>query len=236
MRVLAIITAVFLAAALLTAAKQSVDFLDEAQFSYGMSITDADRRLADGDKDFVMLYRVDTPSTIQFACTYKETEFYTARFFQGNCFYIERRSEADVASVEQIFRSFSELHGETPDSTRSRDQRLWYSHWMMRDRDIELTASQRDGGGFIVTYEEYDPLVMGEALSTLEQEVGNTTYEVDPLTGKPRPSSHAQEGEKTAENSEAEQEASDDEGGEGDEEEDDPPPEDDDDDNDDFDW
>jgi hypothetical protein len=233
MRVLAIITVVFLAVALLTAAKQSVDFLDEAQFSYGMSITDADRRLADGDKDFVMLYRVDTPSTIQFACTYKETEFYTARFYQGVCFYIERRSETDATGVESIFRSFSELHGETPDSTRSRDQHLWYSHWMMRDRDVELTASQRDGEIFIVTFEEYDPLVMGEALSTLEQEVGNTTYEIDPLTGKPRPSSHPQEGDESAENGDAEQEASDDDGGEDDE---DPPPEDDDDDNDDFDY
>lgn len=233
MRVLAIITAVLLVAALLTAAKQSVDFLDESQFKYGMSITDADRRLADGAKDFILLYRVDTPSTSQFACTFKETEFYTARFYQGNCFYIERRSETDTAGVESIFHAFGELHGETPDSTRSSDQRLWYSHWMMRDRDIELTASQREGETFIVSYEEYDPLVLGEALSALEQEVGDTTNEIDPITGKPRPSSHPQEGEESTDDDGAEQGANGEDNGEDSE---DPPPEDDDDEYSDFDW
>ena len=212
---------------LCTAAKETqVDFITEGQFAYGMEIAEANKRLEGDEENLAVMYRIDTPSTNEFVCVYKETEFYRVRFFEGRCYFIERRAEIDAGRVPEFFSQFGEAFGETPESTQSRDQRLWYGHWMLKDRDVELTAYQRDGDVYVVTYQEYEPLTVGEALRVQETELGSGPMEVDPVTGKLRPATHEVENEEqSAEGEEGEAEAE----GEGEEEGEEPPPDDDDD-------
>lgn len=227
MRIAAAVVLVVSVVLLCTAAKEKqVDFITEGQFAYGMEIAEANKRLEGDEENLAVMYRVDTPSTNEFACVYKETEFYRVRFFEGRCYFIERRAELDGDRVPELFTQFGEVYGETPESTQSRDQRLWYGHWMLKDRDVELTAYQRDGDVFVITYQEFEPLTVGEALRMQEQELGSGPMEVDPVTGKLRPAQHqVEDEEQSAEGEEGEAEAE----GEGEEEGEEPPPDDDDD-------
>ena len=79
----------------------------------------------------------------------------------------------------------------------------------------------------MITYQEYDPLLLGEALYMQEQEVMGGSMQIDPVTGKPRlVSAEGEDGEAAEGDDEAAQE----------EENDDPPPEDIVDDDDDWDY
>jgi hypothetical protein len=169
----------------LAPAHSAVDFLADGQFRYGMLITEANEWLANNESDFLIQYRIDTPSTNEIACVYQESEFYRVRFYQGSCYFIERRSEIEAEAIPGVFEQFTAEYGESPEVTQSRDQRLWYGHWMLRDRDVELTAYDRAEGRFILTYQEFDPLLLGEALRVQEQEVVNSGVRIDPITGKP---------------------------------------------------
>jgi len=232
-RTAAIVLLVASVGVLCTAAKEKqVDFITDGQFAFGMELAEANQRLEKDEKNLAVMYRVDTPSTNEFVCVYKETEFYRVRFFEGRCYFIERRAEIDAGRVPELFTQFGEAYGETPESTQSRDQRLWYGHWMLQDRDVELTAYQRDGDLYVVTYQEFEPLTVGEALRVQETELGSGPMEVDPVTGKLSPAQHQVEDDEQSAEGEGEGEESEAEG-EGEEEGEEPPPEDDDDD---WDW
>jgi len=206
----------------------AVDFLEDGQFRYGMGIVEANEWLAGHEDDFIIQYRIDTPSTNEIACVYKESEFYRIRFFQGTCYFIERRAEIEAEAVPVAFEQFSAEYGETPEMTQSHDQRLWYGRWMLKDRDVQLTAYDRAEGQFFITYQELDPLLLGEALHVQEQEVASGTVQIDPITGKPVLVEEEQDeaGEEGAEESSEDSKS---EEAEGDDEESDPPPDDDDD-------
>lgn len=179
------ILAIALALVFAASAHAAVDFLQDGQFRYGMVIGEADEWLAKNESDFIVQYRIDTPSTNEIACIYEETEFYRVRFYQGTCYFIERRAEIDAEALPALFEQFTAEYGESPEVTQSRDQRLWYGHWILRDRDVELTAYDRFEGKYILTYQEFDPLLLGEALRVQEQEVMNSSVQIDPITGKP---------------------------------------------------
>jgi hypothetical protein len=213
----------------------AVDFLQDGQFHYGMGVVEANERLAKNEDDFAIQYRIDTPSTNEIVCVYQESEFYRIRFYQGTCYFIERRAEIEAEAVPTAFEQFSAEYGETPEITQSHDQRLWYGRWMLKNRDIELTAYDRSGGQYILTYQEYDPMLLGEALHVQEQEVASSGVQIDPITGKPvlvenDDQASAEEGDENSDEAEAEETG---EGDEGDEESE-PPPDDDDDDE--YEW
>jgi hypothetical protein len=163
-----------------------VDFLDSGQFRYGMLVTEANELLAGNESDFIIQYRIDTPSTNEISCVYKETEYYLVRFYQGSCYFIERRAEIEKDAVPGVFEQFTAKYGDSPEMTQSSDQRLWYGHWILRDRDVELTAYDRTDGKYLLTYQEFDPMLQGEALHVQEQEYMNKPVQIDPITGKPR--------------------------------------------------
>ena len=209
--------------------KSEIDFLGDARFRFGMELTAADERLADKPDQWDVLYRIDTPRTSEFACTYRERELYLVRFYQGECYFIEHRAELALDRVQDVFDHYAGLYGTTSEATQSRDSRLLYARWMLKDRDIELTAHQRDGGAYIMTHQEFDPVLLGEALHVRETELENSgTLEIDPLTGKPRMATH-EAGDAGGESDEAadeDREAEDQENAGDDEEpEQDPPPE-----------
>jgi len=153
-------------ALLVTAAKKKdrVEFLGNSQFRYGMAQSEASDRFGDPEKpneDYQVLYRVDTPSTAEFGCVYKSQELYLVRFYEGECFFIERRAEILFDEVQEVFDFFNKLYGSTPEATQSRDSRLLYARWMLKDRDIEISAHQREGNAYIMTYQEVDPMLLG---------------------------------------------------------------------------
>jgi hypothetical protein len=93
-----------------------------------------------------------------------------------------------------------------------------------------LTAYNRFEGQYILTYQEFDPMLLGEALRVQEQEVASSSVQIDPITGKPV----LVDSDDEAEAEDADQESEDEEAEDGDdegegEEESDPPPDDDDD-------
>ena len=237
MRLLVYAVFIVSAALLLTSAKkeEKVDFLREARFWYDMDQQEADGRFGSAEKpneDYTVLYRVDTPSTAEYACTYKSLELYLVRFYQGKCFFVERRAEVYFDQVQEVFDHYNKLYGGTPEATQSRDARLLYARWMLKDRDIEISAHQREGNVYILTYNEFDPMLLGEVLRIQERELENAgTTEIDPLTGKPRFSTHQPSGDDSG--TEGEENTAEDEGGEDGDGEDggekkEPPPEEDD--------
>lgn len=169
-----------------TSSWAAVDFLEGGQFRYGMLVTEANDVLAKNESDFKIQYRVDTPSTNEIAVVYKETEYYHVRFYEGTCYFIERRAEIEKDAVPGMFEQFTTEYGDSPELTQSSDQRLWYGHWILRDRDVELTAYDRTDGKYLLTYQEFNPMVQGEALHVQEQEFANGSVQIDPITGKPR--------------------------------------------------
>ncbi|MBN2082081.1 hypothetical protein JW859_07720 [bacterium] len=177
-------------------ARAEISLLEKGQLRYGESILDFNEQLNRNEEDFIVQFRIDTPSTNEIACIYNETEFYHARFYRGQCYYIERRQELPVEEVPVLFEQFGETYGETPEVTQSRDQHLWYARWMLKNREIELTAYSRTDELFFVSYTEFDPLLLGEALYVQEQEVQAGAV-IDPITGRAQlqESTEGQEGQ-----------------------------------------
>jgi len=164
-------------------ARAEIALLEEGRIQYGASIVDVNKQLADNEDDFIVQFRIDTPSTNEIACIYNETEFYHARFYRGQCYYIERRMEVPFEEVPVLFDQFGETYGQTPEVTQSRDQHLWYARWMLKNREIELTAYSRTEELFFISYNEFDPMLLGEALYVQEQEVQSGVV-IDPITGR----------------------------------------------------
>jgi hypothetical protein len=186
MRNLSIAILLLIATGLAPTAGNAADFLADGQFRYGMSYGEADALLAKREGDFIIQYRIDTASTNEIVCIYNESEFYRIRFFQGYCYFIERRAEAASGEIAGLFDQFIEKYGDSPEITQSSDRQLWYGRWMFNDRDIELTAYTGHEDMYILTYQEFDPILLGEALYTQEQEVLGGSVQVDPITGQPR--------------------------------------------------
>jgi hypothetical protein len=150
-----------------------------------MYLTDADAVLAD-ERNWEVAYRIDLGLTTDIACRWNRQVVYTLRFYQGRCYSIEKVGMADRSTVEQTFNYFADNLGPTPEFTRSRDGRLFFGRWKLPDRDIALTGHQREQGVYLLTYEEYDPLVEGEARHYQEQQLRNVETEIDPITGEQR--------------------------------------------------
>lgn len=166
-------------------AKPQQEFTHEDNFSFGMSITDAEAALKKS-KDFRIAYRVDTTQTSDMACVYKEAIYYRLSFYQGRCYSMEKRAEVPQEQIDPVFTYFKGKLGATPEATRSQDQRLLYVRWTFKNREISLTGSARSNGAYMITYEEVDNETAGEARRVQEDELQNMPQEADPLTGKLR--------------------------------------------------
>jgi len=188
---------------MLTGARRATGFGEDDVLTFGMSLADAEKVVGKSgkSKDWVIVYRIDTTQTCDMACVYQKTTYYRLGFYQGTCYSVEKRAEVPADSVEGIFAHFKELHGDTPENAHSADGSLMYARWALKTRDVALTAQRRDDGSYVMTYEEVDPVKRGDALHAQESELQNTPMEVDPITGKPRPSTHSQDQQSGGDNS-----------------------------------
>lgn len=202
------------------AARNAADFTEERFFRFGMSLADADAVLRDED-NWQVAYRIDTPSTADIACAWQEDVIYMVRFYQGRCYAMEKRTEVDFDEVERVFRFFDEKLGETPEATQSSELELLFSRWTLEDREISVTAYAYEGQSYMLTYEELDPLVVGEARHAQEQELESAPAAADPITGGPRRVGEGDAGENGDDSGTREEQ---DGNGEEDEESEDPTP------------
>jgi hypothetical protein len=161
-------------------------FLEQDQLQFGMDLAAAQKLVAD-TKQWEIAYRIDTPSTNDLACRYQEDVMYLAQFYQGQCYSVEKRAVVTKDEAMEIFKHYTELLGPTPEITNSRDERLLYGRWTLKDREIELTAYEHHTGEYMAIYNEYDPLVRGEAITARDSEVQSQPTTIDPITGKPVP-------------------------------------------------
>jgi hypothetical protein len=112
---------------------------------------------------------------------------YLAQFYEGRCYSVEKRAVVTPEEALQVFEHYTELLGPTPEITNSRDQKLLFGRWTLKDREIELTAYEHHAGEFMVIYNEFDPLAKGEALYARDSEIASQPMTVDPITGQPVP-------------------------------------------------
>jgi hypothetical protein len=163
----------------------AIDFSEERFFRFGMEIAAANKVIAD-DKRWEIAYRVDTPSTNEINCRLDKQVIYLLRFFEGHCYHLEKRADIPPEQVQPIFEFYHKLYGDSPEATQSRGGEIYFSRWSLRNREIELTAYQRQSGNYAVMYQELDKLVEGEALYARDNEISSQPTEVDPITGRPR--------------------------------------------------
>jgi hypothetical protein len=190
MRAVIVCLLLLAAAWLLTAARNPApDFTDDQFFRFGMEQAAADKTIADA-KNWEIAYRIDTPQTAEIACRYNKQAVYLLRFYKARCYHFEKRMDVSQEQVDAIFSFYKERYGTTPEATKSSRDELYYARWMQRDRDIELTAYERAAGTYSVIYQEADSNIESEALQVQEQELQNQPTEIDPLTGKPRPTEY----------------------------------------------
>lgn len=178
--------AALLALGLLCSAKpgKGTDFAAEGPLRFGMEISAAEKLIA--GKDWKVTYRVDTPSTSEIACVYRDEVFYLIGFFEGKCYSVEKRVHADKAEVERVFDYYAAQLGETGEATQSDDGSLYFARWDKERREISLTADQGSGDVYKLTYEEEDILTVGDARRAQMDELGSQPQAVDPITGKAR--------------------------------------------------
>ena len=182
-----ILAAILATGGVCAAADKSVNFTDEKFFRFGMELSAANAAIGE-DELFEIGYRIDTPQTNELACRYNKQVVYLLRFYQGRCYHFEKRADVAAEQVQAIFTYFHERFGDTPEATQSKQGELYFSRWSLRDREIELTAYVRQGGSYAVIYQEVDGETEGEALRARDSELQSQPSEVDPITGKPRPS------------------------------------------------
>jgi hypothetical protein len=183
---IAVVVCMAFALALVISAKGSVDFTNERFFRFGMSQADADEAIAN-EKDWKVLYRVDTTQTSTIACVYQEQVFYQLGFYQGRCYSLEKRAELPQAQVDPSFKYYLDKLGKTDELTSSSDEKLLFSRWTTKDREISLTGAAREDGIYMLTYEEKDPIAEMDAQHVMDEELQGGSQEVDPITGKLRP-------------------------------------------------
>lgn len=183
---IAVIAIMASALALVISAKDSVDFTNERFFRFGMNQADADEAIAN-EKDWKVLYRVDTTQTTTLAVVYQGLMFYQLGFYQGRCYSLEKRAELSQAQVDPSFKYYLDKLGKTDELTSSSDEKLLFSRWTTKDREISLTAAAREDGIYMLTYEEKDPIAEQDAQHVMDEELQSGQQDVDPITGKPRP-------------------------------------------------
>jgi hypothetical protein len=162
------------------------ELADDGLLRYGMELGQAREAIADED-DWDIAYQIATPSTFDLACRYKEELYFQARFYLGRCYFIEKRLEVAAEETEPLFTHFHDKLGEPDEATQSHDGRLAFARWSSDDREVTLTAYRRDSGLYVMTYEEFEPEVVGIARQVQERELDELPVEHDPLTGKDRP-------------------------------------------------
>lgn len=164
---------------------EQVEFTSEKLVHFGMKVEDVEK-LVEDEEDWQIAYKIKTASTMDIACRYKKQIYFQARFYQGRCYYLEKRAEASLEEVKQVFAHYLDKFGESPEGTQSRDGRLMFARWDKDEREISLTADMRSNGNYILTYEDIEPGVIGEANYVQEQEIRNSQQGTDPITGAPR--------------------------------------------------
>jgi hypothetical protein len=172
----------------LTSAKGGVDFTSERFFRFGMEQSAAEAVMQD-EKNWKIMYRVDTTQTCSIACVYQGLVFYQVNFYQGRCYLMEKRAEVPLEQVDPTFQYYLDKLGKTDEMTSSSDEKLVFSRWTAKDRETSLTAAARDTGIYMMTYEEQDPIAAQDAEHAMDEELGNASsnpQDVDPITGKPR--------------------------------------------------
>ena len=168
------------------AKEQPSRFLEQDQLQFGMELAQAQKQMTD-EKNWEIAYRIDTPSTNDIACRFKQDVMYLAQFYMGRCYSLEKRAVVSKDEALTIFQHYTEVLGPTPEITNSRDQKLLFGRWSLKDREIELTAYEHHTGEYMAIYTEFDPLVQGEAVRTRESELQSQPTTIDPITGKPVP-------------------------------------------------
>ena len=156
---------------------------DPAPLRYGMELAEAEKVVAD-QAMWRVAYRVDTATTVEFACVWSGSVFYHVRFLDGNCCYIEKRAEVEPEAVDQLIQMYRAVYGDSPEATSSRDGRLIFSRWQVPEREITISAVGRNGK-YKLFYEEFDPVQVGDVRVAQERELGEQA-DTDPLTGKLR--------------------------------------------------
>lgn len=167
------------------AQEERVDFTGSKQFSFGMEEDKANSLLEDTD-DWEIAYKIKTPTTMDVVCRYKEQLYFQARFFEGRCFFLEKRAEADLEEVSQVFEHYFDEFGESPEATQSSDGRLFFARWEKDGRETMLTADMRSNGNYILTFEDMLPELIGQANHVQEREISEMPSDVDPVTGNVR--------------------------------------------------
>jgi hypothetical protein len=170
----------------LAAENLAEELIKERLLKYGIEQGKALEVIDDAD-DWDIAYEISTPSTFDLACRYKEDLYFQARFYLGRCYYIEKRLEVEEEQVEPVFSHFRDKLGDTPEAAQSHDGRLSFSRWSTDDREVSLTAYRRESGKYLVTYEEFEPEIIGLARHVQEQELDELPVEHDPITGRDRP-------------------------------------------------
>ncbi len=172
----------------LISAKGGIDFTTERFFRFGMEQTAAEAVLQDA-KNWKIMYRVDTTQTCSIACVYQETVFYQVNFYQGRCYLMEKRATVAQEQVDPTYQYYLDKLGKTDEMASSADEKLVFSRWTAKDREISLTAAAREAGIYMMTYEEQDPIAAQDAEHAMDEELNNPSsnpQDVDPITGKPR--------------------------------------------------
>lgn len=172
----------------LLSAKGGIDFTTERYFRFNMEQSAAEEVLQD-EKNWEIMYRVDTTQTCSIACVYQGAVFYRLSFYQGRCYSMEKRAEVPVAQVDAAFKYYLDKLGQTDEMATSADEKLVFSRWTAKNRELSLTAAARATGIYMLTYEEQDPLIAQDAEHAMDEELGNANsnpQDVDPITGKPR--------------------------------------------------
>lgn len=166
-------------------AAKEVEFTSEKLLHFGMKVEDAEK-LVEDEEDWQIAYKIQTASTMDLACRYNKEVYFQARFYQGRCYFLEKRIEASLEEVKQVFSHYLGQFGVSPEGTQSRDGRLMFARWDKDEREITLTGGMRSNGKYILTYEDFAPAIIGEANYVQEQELRNSQAGTNPITGAPR--------------------------------------------------
>jgi hypothetical protein len=183
--------------------------VDGALLKYGMAQAEAEKVIA--DKAFWQVaYRVDTASTSEIACVWDHSVFYKVKFFEGKCYFIEKRAIVSRDEIDTLLQMYRGAYGDTPEATSDHQGRLIFSRWTMTNREVTINAMRLKDGRYKLFYEEFDPVEIGAARRAQEAELGEGgNMDVDPITGRPRitpmgPSAYTGEDEAEAETADAE--------------------------------
>jgi hypothetical protein len=153
---------------------------------YGMALAQANALLEDA-LNYELAYRVDTPSTADIFVRFQQHTLYLGHFLDGECVSVEKRAVVSAEAMQGMFDAYRAKLGAPGEGADSTDSRSHYAKWVWPERVLELSASARSDGSYLLSHEEYDPERMREAVLLQQRELREQPQQADPLTGQPLP-------------------------------------------------